>query len=103
MAVRAVAEFFGIGALTDFYPDNVPSPDPAVLTVSTEHPVESAIFSAYDVRRDDAVLRKEPESFESLRAHYPVRREFPAYRIGNADRISSSARSILRSLGFSGC
>ena len=103
MAVRAVAEFFGLGELADFRPEGVPAPDSPVLTVSTEHPVESAVFSAYDVRRDDAALRKDPGSFERLRAHYPVRREFPAYRIGNADRISGAARSVLRSLGFAGC
>ena len=103
MAVRAVAAFFGIDALSDFHPDGVPSPDPAVLTVSAEHPVESAVLSVYDVRKDDASLRNDPDFFESLRKHYPVRREFPAYRIGNADRISASARSTLRALGFSGC
>ena len=103
MSVRAVAKFFGIDSLADFSPEGVPAPDPAVLTVSESCPVESAILSVYDVRRDDAALRSAPENFESLRAHYPVRREFPAYRIGNADRISASARSILRALGFAGC
>ena len=103
MSVRAVANFFGIGELADFTPEGVPAPDPAVLTVSETHAVESAVLSVYDVRKDDAALRNAPENFESLRAHYPVRREFPAYRIGNADRISASARSILRALGFAGC
>ena len=103
MSVRAVAKFFGINSLADFFPEGVPAPDPAVLTVSEDHPVESAILSVYDVRKDDAALRNAPESFESLRAHYPVRREFPAYRIGNADRLCSSVRATLRALGFSGC
>lgn len=103
MAVRAVASFFGIDALADFQPSGVPSPDPAVLTLPADHPVEAAVFASYDVRKDDAALRKDPGSFESLRKHYPVRREFPAYRIGNAEKISPAARSVLRSLGFAGC
>ena len=66
-------------------------------------PRPAAVFASYDVRKDDAALRKDPGSFESLRKHYPVRREFPAYRIGNAEKISPAARSVLRSLGFAGC
>ena len=103
MAVRAVADFFGIKELADFHSEGVPAPEQPSITVSTDRPVESAILSAYDVRRDDAALRNAPENFERLRAQYPVRREFPAFRIANADRLHASARAILRALGFAGC
>ncbi len=65
------------------------------------------VRSVYDVRVDDAALRRavelEPEAvaaeFARLRAEYPVRREFAACE-GEANGLSIETTSVLAALGF---
>ena len=56
--VRAVAETFGIDALKSFSVAGVPLPE-----------------EPYDILQDDAALRRDPESFESLRSNYRYRND----------------------------
>jgi len=56
--VRAVAGAFGIDALKSFVVTGVTLPQ-----------------EPYDIRRDDAALRRDPASFETLRKNYPYRND----------------------------
>lgn len=100
MSVRALADFFGLEPLKDFQPQGVPMPETPVITPDPGHAVRDCVLASYDVLRDDALLRGSPETFEAQRKHYPLRREFGAYRIGNPEALHSSAMHTLKNLGF---
>ena len=57
-----------------------------------------AVLHAYDISRDDRRLRSAPQDFEKLRGNYPVRREFPFFRVRGG---TPEALKVLTSLGFS--
>jgi len=69
--------------------------------------LQAAVFSAYDIRTDDARLRKlpalppaeQPAYFDRLRKEYPVRREFSgtSVLVNDAD---GACEQVLRDLGF---
>lgn len=56
--VRAVGDFFGIGALRDFKVQGITLPQ-----------------APYDILADDAALRADPAAFEFLRNHYTYRND----------------------------
>lgn len=79
MAVRAVARFFDIKDLFEFYPvSTIPSLDavPLDLIGKTQGEIASAIQYNYPIFTDDFIFRTNPSSFEELRAEYQYRREF---------------------------
>jgi len=80
----------------------VPAPANPVIMLdpASPHPLADAVFASYDVADDDAALQAAPESFESLRGSYRVRREFPAYTVRSDNPLPSSLRDALRQLGF---
>ena len=101
--VRAAGEFFGFG-LKSWYPPLLPPPESPELYLNTtgkseEQLISEAILSCYDVMNDDAALRKDPSTFESLRNFYPVRREFGAFRL-NIENPPSTIINKLKLLGF---
>lgn len=69
--------------------------------------VRDLVAQAYDIDRDDRALRKACEledaergiAFDSLRKHYPVRREFAYYRVAIPVQ-RRHARELLSKLGF---
>ncbi|NIR48431.1 4-phosphoerythronate dehydrogenase [candidate division KSB1 bacterium] len=69
--------------------------------------IETAILASYDVRRDDASLRKIDELpheerttyFDSLRRDYPIRREFHCTQISIPEERTGLANK-LKALGF---
>jgi erythronate-4-phosphate dehydrogenase len=69
--------------------------------------LQAAVFACYDIRRDDASLRRQlalpaaerPARFDRLRKEYPVRREFPQAGIMTGDPGGAAARA-LETLGF---
>ena len=103
MSVRAVSDFFGLGA-GDWEPENIPVPGEPVIHADGEE-ADSAGFMAaiynhtYDIAVDDKALREQPGRFESLRGEYRTRREPPAYavRLYNDDGVY---RRLLEQLGF---
>ena len=100
-AVRAVAAHFGISELKDFYPDAVPLPEQPLIEPSGDGTaLAEAILHTYDVLNDDARLRADPQSFERLRADYPLRREFPAYTVSGKRNLSAAVLKQLSALGF---
>jgi erythronate-4-phosphate dehydrogenase len=58
-----------------------------------------AIWATYDIRTDDADLRKNPEWFEKLRGDYPVRREYPVFTV-RCTHVDASVVETLKALGF---
>lgn len=103
MIVNALAKNFNL-KLTDWYPQNVPSPVHPDMVIdckgkSTESVVAEAVMNTYNIDEDNINLRFSPADFEKQRGNYRIRREFTAFRItlihGNKE-----IRSVLSDLGF---
>ena len=78
-AVRAVARFFGLDELKDFFPDTGRKElEPVKLDVSGKNQGEIASLFQYNypIFTDDFMFRLDPDGFERLRSEYNYRREF---------------------------
>ena len=101
--VRALAKHFGFG-LHDWQPDLLPGPADPLITLDKIRQADwkaicNAILETYDVMKDDARLRTDPDGFEAQRGSYPVRREFPYFRIRHRT-ADFRTKAILTMLGF---
>ncbi len=79
MAVRAVARYFNIKELFDFFPNPKGEHKDAVkldLRGLSEGQIASALQYNYPIFTDDFMFRMNPANFESLRENYSYRREF---------------------------
>lgn len=79
MAVRAVARFFGLADLFDFYPEtDVRSLEAVKLNFSgmTQGQIASVIQYNYPIFTDDFMFRMNPSGFTEMRSNYQYRREF---------------------------
>lgn len=78
-AVRAVARFFGISPLYDFFP-KTPLKELEAVKLDVSGMEQGAIASMfqynYPIFTDDFMFRLNPGDFEALRANYKYRREF---------------------------
>lgn len=72
MALEAVAQHFGIQQTFDVQPPQLPA-DYAYYTEDPRDPLSP--LRLYHPFRDSQALKAEPEKFEYLRGHYPLRRE----------------------------
>ena len=104
MSVQALSTHFDLG-LNNWKPDNVPPPsEPTLFADGSEEDslaLITEIYSQiYDVTEDHQNMLSAPETFESLRGNYRIRREASAYnvRLYNDD---GQYRKILEKLGFS--
>jgi len=101
-SVRAIAKMLSL-PLINFVPSGVPAPKSPVIEIEEAGTFEETLLRAvsisYDVRKDDARLRANPSEFEKQRGSYPLRREFPAYRL--KAHVSEEAMKALSGLGFS--
>lgn len=95
-SVRTAARFFGWKEAESWYP-SVPLPEKQELEVAS---LADAVYASYDIRKDDAALRKSPAEFEKQRGNYPLRREFQAYRIRNMAALAPELQATLRRLKF---
>ena len=78
MAVQAVARYFGIEDLYDFFPKtDIPGHEPLLLDLAGKnHGQIAAVFQYnYPIFTDDFRFRMEPHKFEKLRSEYQYRRE----------------------------
>ncbi len=103
-AVRSLGKYFNL-PVNDWEPSGIPEPEhPFIILDSRHHHLEElvrrAILSTYNVMEDDFRFRSSPGEFEKLRGNYPVRREFPAYKI-RLLTPSAYAHEMLQALGFS--
>jgi erythronate-4-phosphate dehydrogenase len=85
MAVQAISRFFSLG-MDEWFPSFIPKPENNVICIDCQNKpvekiVEEAIIATYDISKDDKCLRQSASTFEKQRSSYPLRREYPAYRI----------------------
>lgn len=79
LAVRAIARFFGIEALYEFYPETPLAELEAIklnLKGKSQGQIASVLSYNYPVFTDDFMFRMNPAGFENLRLNYSYRREF---------------------------
>jgi erythronate-4-phosphate dehydrogenase len=103
MSVNALSEFFGL-ELHPWFPESIPAPDSLNLKVEDaglpdEAILRDLILTTYDVKSDDSRLRNNIASFETLRAEYPLRREFHVFNVQKAKQRKSLDEK-LSNLGF---
>ena len=78
MSVQALARFFGIEQLYDFYPaDDEVGHEPVLLDLKDKKQGEiAAVFQYnYPIFTDDFRFRMDPKDFEKMRSNYQYRRE----------------------------
>lgn len=77
--MRAVARFFGIEPLYDFFPKTEIMALESIrldLKGKKQGEIASVLQYNYPIFTDDFMLRMNPENFEQLRSNYKYRREF---------------------------
>ena len=76
--VRAVARFYSINELFDYFPQTDPESGPIKLDLKrmSQGQVTSAFQYNYPIFTDDFLFRLNPSDFERLRFEYNYRREF---------------------------
>ena len=102
MSIRGVTRELGILGFENWYPPQVPmalNSDTIYLDdrQPDEDQIRKAVLHTYNIADDDWRLKSAPENFEKLRGNYPIRREFPSYRVSGG---SDAARRVLADLGF---
>jgi erythronate-4-phosphate dehydrogenase len=103
MVVSSLCKHFDL-PLKTWYPEDVPQPTDQEIIIdckgkSDEDIIRRAVFHTYDITQDDINLRFSPSDFEKQRSDYPLRREFPSYKItltGGTNRV----QKMLEALGF---
>jgi erythronate-4-phosphate dehydrogenase len=103
MVVKALSKFFNL-PLPAWYPSDLPEPVDKIISIdgrgkSTEDILREAVIHTYNISEDDRMLRSSLSDFEKQRGDYPVRREFPFYKLNLAD-CPTEVSEILKNLGF---
>lgn len=103
MVVNAIADYFGL-PLGNWYPEQLPAPLNPQIKVNgsgkdDESVIGEAVAHTYTISEDDLKLRLSPADFEKQRADYPVRREFPCFRI-KLKNCTRKVQKTLREIGF---
>ena len=85
MVVQALSNQFRL-PLTEWIPKDIPPPknlkiDFNCSNLSDEEALARIILNTYPIKKDDNLLKSEPETFEKQRGNYPVRREFEAFEL----------------------
>jgi erythronate-4-phosphate dehydrogenase len=97
MIYEAACRHFGLPAT--WQPDLPLVPPLKVVVDRGEDALREIVPQVYDIRRDDAALRANVRNFDTLRAEYPIRREFYNIELvvrGGDDQLTSA----LHALGF---
>lgn len=106
MVYQQLCAFWQITPRTEWQALLPPAPAALQMPASIsdmQNSLHQLIKQTYDLRIDDAAIRHEQitavhNQFETYRRHYPIRREWPNYKV--ADPIASELKSPLKSLGF---
>ncbi|NDV68063.1 4-phosphoerythronate dehydrogenase [Dysgonomonas sp. 25] len=99
MALTALADFYGLDKepIKAVTPPLPPKKMIDLDSFSSNNRVFEAILETYNPMTDHERLVGSPDSFRQLRNNYPLRREYPAYIVVNADE---NERRILNKLDF---
>jgi erythronate-4-phosphate dehydrogenase len=106
ICIKEINSFFDLGINKDWYPEEIPFPPNSSEVLidckgkSNQEIISEAVLSTYNVLNDDNNLRGSVDTFEKQRGCYPVRREFPFYKIKLLNDNQRIAESLL-ALGFS--
>lgn len=103
MVVNSLCRHFGL-PLHDWYPDNIPEPASAEITINCSSKsgsdiLREAVAHTYDITEDNNNLRSSPSDFEKQRGDYRLRREFPAFTV-KLNGGTEEVKETLRKLGF---
>jgi erythronate-4-phosphate dehydrogenase len=100
MSINALSECFGLD-FAGWYPSDVPVPEKTSIKISSDGSFEEKMLAAvslsYNIKDDSDRLRNSPATFEKQRGDYPLRREFPVFRVECSDKEVFEA---LIQLGF---
>lgn len=103
MALSSLAQFWDMP--TD--PINliqIPSIENSIIDYSTmagENKLFSVFLKTYNPLEDMKRLLDNPEKFSQHRANYPLRREYPAYKVENLKEAKTNDLEVINKLGFS--
>lgn len=102
-SIQAVSRFLGLG-IDGWKASDVEVPENTRIeldgsAMTHEELLSKAILATYDVRTDDANLRRNTELFEKLRGDYPIRREYPVYTI-KCQNVDGELKEKFEALGF---
>lgn len=98
MSLENLGQFFDLETNPQY--EAIPSPAQPLIdlqSVPLESQLASAVWHSYDPMAETRALKLSPEKFYWFRSHYPLRREYPAYRVLNA---KGSVKDLLEQLGF---
>lgn len=103
MSIQAISRFFKLG-IDHWEPQGVDLPEQTIIQLdglnrTEEEIIREAVLFTYDIGEDDQRLRANPELFEKLRGDYPVRREYPVFKIRHKN-IQTEVLRKLKELGF---
>lgn len=99
MSLENLNKFFHIGIENIHYHD-IPSPKDPIINlreITPEEQLQHAVWHTYNPVTETIALKESPDKFYWFRSNYPLRREYPAYRILHAD---PSVLGALFNLGF---
>lgn len=100
IAVKAAA-FFGIEPDLLIFPV-IPLPQKYIIEPvnrNFEEVISESIIHTYNILQDSDNFKTHPESFESLRNNYPLRRDLSAFKIKSAYLSESTVQAMFK-LGF---
>lgn len=98
MSLENLNNFFGLDISPKY--ENIPAPLLPVIDLSKISPatqLSHAVWHTYNPLNETGVLKLSPEKFYWFRSHYPLRREYPAYKVVNA---APPVSERLHQLGF---
>lgn len=98
MSIENILNFFELDINPLF--NEKPEPSQPVIDlrqIATDKQLAHAVWHSYDPVKETEKLKAEPEKFYWFRSNYPLRREYPAYRVMNAN---STVYQVLQKLGF---
>jgi erythronate-4-phosphate dehydrogenase len=103
MSIQAVSRFFSLG-IDGWFPEHVPPPENPTIeldcrNLKKQQVVTTLVARTYDILADDRRLRGSPHTFEQQRATYPLRREFPAFKVSLLN-AGNDVRSMVHLMGF---
>jgi len=103
MSIQAISRKFGLG-IDNWECSNIELPENTTIVLdgtgkTDQEVIAQAVLTAYPIMEDNGRLKFYPRTFEKQRGDYPVRREFPVYKV-KTENVSGSAIKILSGLGF---
>lgn len=98
MCIEQINAFFHLG-MQPRWAELPPPTHPLIdlLAVPAHRQLSYAVWHTYDPATETAALKKSPEDFYFFRSHYPLRREYAAYRVIHA---ADTVTGMLEKLGF---